>query len=124
MAKAVLVVDDDPNFAQTLGEALTEAGYTVYLANDAATALSYASAVKPALIVSDIQMPGFGNGADAARAMRKTADLKTTPIIFLSGMQETSANRMIADIPGTKFLRKPPGMQELVAAVKNSIGEP
>lgn len=124
MSKAVLVVEDDPGFAQAVGEALTEAGFTVYLANDAGTALNYAATVKPALIISDIQMPGFGNGADAARAMRGNPDLKATPIIFLSGMPEAAAHRLIAGIPAARFLSKPPVLAELVAAVKTSIGGP
>lgn len=124
MSKAVLVVDDDPGFAQVVGEMLSTAGFTVFLANDAATALSHAAAVKPALIVSDIQMPGFGNGADAARAMRHTPDLKATPIIFLSGLDEPTARRMIAGITGCQFLSKPPALADFLALVKATIGAP
>lgn len=124
MSKAVLVVDDDPSFAQLVGEMLTEAGYTVYVANDAATALSHASAVKPALVVSDIQMPGFGSGADAARAMRHVPDLKNTPILFLSGLEAATAQRMIAGISGCRYLSKPPALADLLALVKSTIGAP
>ena len=124
MSKAVLVVDDDPSFAQAIGEMLAGAGYSTYLANDAATALSHAAAVKPVLIVSDIQMPGFGNGADAARAMRHMPDLKSTPIIFLSGLDEPSAKRLIAGISGCRFMAKPPTLAEFLGVVKSTIGEP
>ena len=124
MSKAVLVVDDEPAFAQLIGEMLTEAGYTVFVANDAATALRHAEMVKPALIVSDIQMPGFGNGADAARAMRASPDLKSTPIIFLSGLDEPSAKRLIAGISGCRFMAKPPTLADFLAVVKSTIGAP
>lgn len=124
MSKTVLVVDDEPPFAQLIGETLTEAGYTVYVANDAATALRHAEMVKPALIVSDIQMPGFGSGADAARAMRATPDLKSTPIIFLSGLDEPTAKRLIAGISGCRFISKPPTLADFIAVVKSTIGAP
>jgi CheY-like chemotaxis protein len=122
--KAILVVDDDPAFAQVVGELLTETGYTVYLANDAATALTHAAAVKPALVVSDLQMPGFGSGADAARAMRNTPELKSTPIIFLSGLDQPTAQRMISGIPGCRFVSKPPVLADLAALVRSTIGAP
>lgn len=124
MSKTVLVVDDEPAFSELIGQTLTEAGYTVYVANDAATALRHAEMVKPALIVSDIQMPGFGNGADAARAMRATPDLKSTPIIFLSGLDEPSAKRLIAGISGCRFMAKPPTLAEFLGVVRSTIGEP
>lgn len=124
MSKAILVVDDDPAFARVVGELLTETGYTVYLANDAATALTHAAAVKPALVVSDLQMPGFGNGADAARAMRATPELKSTPIIFLSGLDEPTAKRLIAGISGCRFISKPLTLADFLAVVKAAVGEP
>ena len=124
MSKTVLVVDDDPAFAQLIGEMLTETGYTVFVANDAATALRHAELGKPALIVSDIQMPGFGNGADAARAMRNNTELKATPIIFLSGLDQPTAQRMISGIPGCRFVSKPPVLADLAALVRSTIGAP
>ena len=124
MSKSVLVVDDEPSFAQVIGEFLTEAGYEVYIANDAATALRHATSVKPRLIISDIQMPGFGNGADAARAMRATPDLKSTPIIFLSGLDEATAQRMIFGISGCRFVSKPPVLAAFLRTVQDAIGAP
>lgn len=121
MPPPILIVDDDVLYANAVGDALREAGFTVYLTHDAASALSTALTLRPALVVTDIQMPGFGNGADAARAMRKDAALKAVPIIFLSGVSESEAKRMIVDIPASRFISKTSPLSELVAAATQTL---
>lgn len=121
MPASILIVDDDVLYANAVGDAFRAAGFTVYLTHDAASALTTAQALRPALIVTDLQMPGFGNGADAARAMRKEAALKTVPILFLSGLSEPEARRMIGDISASRFISKNASLGDLVAAATQTL---
>ena len=55
----VLVVDDERIIADTLSKILSISGYNVMTAYDGKTALELARAVPPALLISDVMMPGM-----------------------------------------------------------------
>ncbi|HEY1536446.1 MAG TPA: ATP-binding protein, partial [Polyangiaceae bacterium] len=54
---SVLVVDDEPDARELIGEAFKTAGATVHLAASAREALSLLSIERPSILVSDIGMP-------------------------------------------------------------------
>ncbi len=61
MASGILVVDDDPGLAGTLGEFLEREGYQVQTALSAAEAMAALEAGRPiALALIDLMMPGTG----------------------------------------------------------------
>ena len=55
----MLVVEDSPTQALQLAELLTARGYGVTVANDGAEALQRLADSRPALVLSDIAMPGM-----------------------------------------------------------------
>ncbi|MBP6226119.1 MAG: sigma 54-interacting transcriptional regulator [Rhizobacter sp.] len=58
MPANLLVVDDDPDLLQLLSMRLTAAGYRVTGVGSAEAALAHLEAVRPQLVVSDVQLPG------------------------------------------------------------------
>ena len=59
MSPRVLVVDDDPEIVDAVGEALQDDGYLVETATDGATALKRVLEAPPDLIVLDVRMPNL-----------------------------------------------------------------
>jgi CheY-like chemotaxis protein len=82
----LLLVDDDPAVLAMLKQKLEATGrYTAATADGGEAALGLASALHPALIVSDIDMPGLDGGGLAAR-LREEPDTAAIPIVFLSSL--------------------------------------
>ncbi len=85
--KSVLVVDDDPNIRSLLQQELTEAGYTVRLAEDGRKALALIREEIPGLVVLDVMMPEM-NGFDVAAVLKNDPATMHIPIIILSIVED------------------------------------
>jgi len=55
--KSILIVDDEPNVRKSIGRALADAGFDVYLAECGEQALKIAEEYKPDIILLDRMMP-------------------------------------------------------------------
>lgn len=81
---AVCLVDDDETYRTLLARALSRAGYQVLTASSGTDALRIISDAlrPPALVITDVQMPGL-DGIELARRLRETQpELK---VLFISG---------------------------------------
>jgi signal transduction histidine kinase/CheY-like chemotaxis protein len=85
--KSVLVVDDDPNIRSLLQQELTEAGYTVRLAEDGRKALALIREEIPGLVILDVMMPEM-NGFDVAAVLKNDPVTMDIPIIILSIVED------------------------------------
>jgi signal transduction histidine kinase/DNA-binding response OmpR family regulator len=85
--KSVLVVDDDPNIRSLLQQELTEAGYTVRLAEDGRKALALIREETPGLVILDVMMPEM-NGFDVAAVLKNDPATMDIPIIILSIVED------------------------------------
>ena len=63
MRSSVLVVDDDPQIAKTVTGILAGRGYDVETASEAESAMASIAARCPALVITDLEMPGM-NGIE------------------------------------------------------------
>jgi CheY-like chemotaxis protein len=105
----ILVVDDEHSIADTLAIILTRAGYEASAAYSGDSAITIAQHTAPALIVSDIQMPGM-DGISAALEIRKL--LPDCRVILFSGYPESHIERARAN--GFNILSKPLSPQTLL----------
>ncbi len=112
----ILVVDDEPAVRRFTCEALTELGYGVVEAGDAAQALS-ALKNRPdiALLLTDILMPEV-NGFDLAKQGREVrSDLK---VLFSSGYTRNSTVQGQTLDPNLELISKPFTIDELATKVR------
>ncbi len=105
----ILVVDDETSITDLMTTKLSDAGYRAVSANDAAQCLIQAEGMKIALVISDIQMPGFGSGVDGLKKLRASAYLpKNLPVIFLTGMSPEEAKKIVPlEDPYVRLMHKP-----------------
>ncbi|GGJ66686.1 response regulator transcription factor [Deinococcus aquiradiocola] len=114
MLPLVLVVEDEPDIAATVGRYLERADLRVELAHDGPAALSAFERVRPALIVLDLMLPGL-SGWEVLRAIRLLHD---TPVIALTA-RVTQEDRLEGFALGADdYVTKPFYPQELVSRVK------
>lgn len=116
MPTKVLVVDDERPIADTLHEILCRAGYDCAVAYSGAEALELIHALHPALMISDVIMPGL-NGLDLARRVRNAH--KCCAVLLFSGNAATQDLLKISHNEGPIFevLAKPVPPRELLATV-------
>ncbi len=79
----VLLVEDERLVARLYARAVEAAGFAAEVAGDAEEALDSIAARRPALIVSDLNMPGMDGLAFARRLIADGG--KRTPMILMSG---------------------------------------
>ncbi|MFY9558192.1 MAG: response regulator [Blastocatellia bacterium] len=82
--RTVLIVEDDFDTLHPLAELLRLKGYTVSTATEAEQGLTLARLHKPDLIITDIALPGK-SGLHFIGAVRREEQIKSTPIIVISG---------------------------------------
>lgn len=117
--EVLLIVDDDPDMREALGEVLAAEGYRVATARDGREALTILASVRPAVILLDLMMPGM-DGWTFRAAQRADARLATIPVVLLSA--STSLARNARDLDVAAWLGKPLRMEELLALLRSLAG--
>lgn len=84
LLRKVLVVDDDPDIADTMAELLALEGHDVVVAHDGASALARYELHRPDVVISDIGMPGM-SGHEVARAIREMEGGEGVRLIAMTG---------------------------------------
>ena len=121
MAPLVLLADDAEDVLDAHGEILSEAGYRVVCARDGREAVDKALALRPDVILMDLQMPGI-DGWEATRLIR--GDLRThhIPVIAVTSHGLRRYADRSFDAGCTSFLEKPcPSAALLVDEVRRAL---
>jgi CheY-like chemotaxis protein len=116
--RLVLVVEDDEDTRDALGEVLADEGYSVSEASDGATALRRLRSQRPDLILLDLGLPEI-RGEELLRTKAADPALSSIPVIVLSGASRPRA------LPGVSaIVPKPFDIDEIVALVRKFAGAP
>ena len=111
-ARRILVVEDNPDAAETLREVLELAGHEVAAASDGHEALSMARTFRPEVVLCDIGLPGL-DGYEVARRLRKDATLAPTFLVALTGYAQPQDRRRAEEAGFDRHLAKPPDLDAL-----------
>lgn len=118
----ILIVDDDPMMLQVMEGYVRGPDIRVTTATDAKQAFIQARDLKPALIISDMMMPGF-YGSATLYELRKDPITGSIPFIFVTGMAPAKAQSLLPpNDPKIRLLTKPIEFEKLAAAVKELSG--
>lgn len=118
MKPRILIVDDDANLLKLLAMRLDKEGYLVTEASSAEQAIPLIEAVRPALVITDMQMTGMDGMALFERISRR---YPSTPVIML-----TAHGSIPAAVDATKrgmfgYLAKPFEARTLMAEVEKAL---
>jgi DNA-binding response OmpR family regulator len=116
----VLIVDDEPNIVQLVRITLEAGHVRVLEASDGATALDRAMAVRPDLILLDVDLPDL-NGLEVCRRLRAHAPLADAKIVMLTAaaQQDDVARGLAAG--ADQYLTKPFSPVRLLALVEQMV---
>ncbi|MFC3194108.1 response regulator [Marinicella sediminis] len=111
----ILVVDDNTDSLGLLNQALSDAGYTVLIAQSGLQALSVIHKTQPDLILLDAIMPEM-DGFATCQAIRHLNE--EVPVIFMTGLSETEHVVQGLSSGAVDYLVKPLNHTELLARIK------
>lgn len=111
----VLVVEDEENLAQALGQILSEQKYQADVVYNGTEGLACAQSGEYDVIVLDVMLPGK-NGFDVVREMRRSKN--ATPVLLLTARDEVSDKVTGLDCGADDYMTKPFSPEELLARVR------
>jgi DNA-binding NarL/FixJ family response regulator len=116
----VLVVDDVPGSLGALCLDLETDGYTVLVASDGASALARLDLVTPDAILLDALMPGL-DGFETCRRIKAHPEWSHIPVIFMTGLSETSHIVRGFEAGGVDYVVKPVRTPEVLARLATHV---
>jgi CheY-like chemotaxis protein len=116
----IMIADDDSAVLSVLKDFLESRGHQVVTVADGVAASLKAQDWKPALIISDIMMPG-AYGTTAYKSLENAGVVPKTPVIFITSVEMDKARKVVPDNPKTRLLSKPVDLAKLDAAVADLL---
>lgn len=87
-SRRVLIVDDDPDFAEVLRDWLAARGeYEIEVADSGFTAGLTMGRFRPNVVVMDIMMPGM-DGFESLRRLREDPQMRATPVVACTAFHD------------------------------------
>jgi DNA-binding response OmpR family regulator/nitrogen-specific signal transduction histidine kinase len=114
--RRVLVVDDNVDAAELLGEALSQAGHEVKREHDGESAVGAAAKFRPDVVLLDLGLPGM-DGYEVARRLRTHPGLERVRIIAITGYGQEADRSRTAEAGIDEHLVKPVDLDLVIAAV-------
>lgn len=117
----ILVVEDEERVRNFSTEALRELGYTVLHANGGPAALALIDAGQDVtLLFTDVVMPEMTGRELVDEAVKRLPNLK---IVFTTGYTRNAVVHNGVIDPGTNFLAKPFGIDQLAAIIREALDD-
>lgn len=123
LARSVVVVDDDVDAAKSLKRVLDDWGFVVMTAHNGFAGAEVVLERTPAVVVSDIDMPGT-DGIKGARLIRSMRLAVQPWLIALTGATDNSTRLAALAAGFDHYLNKPPRLSELVWLLEQCVRVP
>jgi CheY-like chemotaxis protein len=118
-SRQVLVVDDNADAADSVGEALADLGHEVRVAYDGAQALELLRSFTPDVALVDIGLPVM-DGYELARRIRAEPRCRDTRLVAVTGYGQASDREKTEAAGFESHLVKPVHIEDLEAALLGS----
>lgn len=106
-----------------MSDMLCGPNYEVTTAPDALQGFIQARDLKPLIVISDMEMPGYGTGDVGLKDLRKDPRLRHIPFIFVTSMDQEKAKLLLPQgDPTVRLMSKPVDWVKLRAWIKEMCG--
>ncbi|RDY58435.1 response regulator [Flagellimonas nanhaiensis] len=117
----ILAIDDQQLILLSVEKKLKESGYEVATATSGQEGIRLFETFQPHLVIMDMNMPGMSGLQVIQKLKEKNTDV---PIMVMSGNNEEQVILHGFEMGIVDYLKKPIGLDEMVARVKRTIGTP
>ncbi len=111
----LLLIEDDPAIARSLGDGLEREGYRVTQAATGADGLRFAQELDPHLIILDVRLPDM-LGFDVCRRLRELG--LRQPILMLTARREELDKVLGLEMGADDYMTKPYSLRELLSRIR------
>ena len=118
-----MVVDDSLTVRRITQRLLAREGYRVVVAKDGLEALEKLADERPAVLLSDIEMPRM-DGFDLVRNLRGDQRLADLPVIMITSRIAQKHRDLAAELGVDHYLGKPYSEEDLLALVRRYTAVP
>jgi len=122
-ARRVLIVDDNVDAAESLGELMTMCGFQTRIAHDGPTALQLGRSFAPDVMVLDIGLPGM-DGYELARCVRVDPHLRNAMLVALTGWGAEGDKQKSVSAGFDAHFTKPIDIEELERLLNSHFASP
>ena len=119
----VLIAEDSRIQAKMLRRKLEGAGYSVRWAENGKLGVEMAKELRPAIIISDIEMPEM-TGYEFCEKVKSDPELKTIPLILLSTLSEAEDIIRGLHVGADNYVTKPYDPEYLLSRVSDLLSTP
>ena len=116
----ILIVDDVSANLDVLVQALEAEGYDMAVAPSGREALRVVQAIRPALILLDVVMPGM-DGYETCRRLKAEPETREIPVVFLTARGETGEVIEGFRAGGVDYIVKPFHKEEVLIRVRTHL---
>jgi putative two-component system response regulator len=120
--RLIMVVDDSRVILRIVEKGLAEAGFNVITAENGKKALDVLEAIKPDLILTDIEMPDV-SGFELCEAIHMNHELSSVPIVAMSTKTDRGYMKRMLQNGASAYLCKPFNVDELVILVEKLLSD-
>ncbi len=113
---AVLVVEDNEDGGETLGQLLQLHGHQAWVTRGGREALGAAAAIPPDVVFLDLQMPGL-DGWEVAKRLRPRRGVRRPLLVAVTGRDREEDRRRSSEAGIDVHLVKPADPQEVLAVL-------
>jgi CheY-like chemotaxis protein len=118
----ILVVDDSPALRHYVADCLARQGFEVSTAENGKIGLDKALHLKPALIVSDYEMPEM-TGFELVHALKRSPQTRNIPVIMLTARESRRDMAQMRAAGASAYLVKPFAQDKCIAMVERTLAE-
>jgi two-component system, sensor histidine kinase and response regulator len=114
---SVLIVEDSAIQAMMLKRILLAEGYDVLLAKNGSEGLEMTRALRPGIVISDINMPNM-NGFELCTHIKQDPAIQDIPVILLTSLTDVKDVIKGLECRADNFLTKPYDTRDLLSRIK------
>jgi len=119
MLQNILIIEDDPDIAESLHYNLKREGFRAVIAESGEKGLRLALDTKsaPDLVILDLMLPGM-SGMELCRRLRREPATEKTPVIMLTAKAAEIDRIAGLDMGADDYIVKPFSVKEVIARVR------
>ncbi len=118
----IMIIDDEPNVAEVMRDALMEAGYDYEICTDSFEAGMRIVTAHPRLILLDLNMPNV-DGYEIVKKVKETSETDDIKILVVSGHITDEGRKRLEDSGVDGMLDKPFDTETLISAIERTLDE-
>jgi DNA-binding response OmpR family regulator len=122
MPKRILIVDDEPDFAEMLRYRLRNDRYEFEYAPRGMDALNKLTLARPDAVLLDVLLPDM-NGLEVCEILHRRSDRRRVPVILVSGLDNPTTRTAGQEAGARSFVSKPVNFAQLKLLLETVLAD-